>query len=382
MDATEPLAIAVGLIRCPSVTPDQAGALDLIQALLEPLGAECHRLTFQKPGTTVVQNLYARIGSQAPHLAFAGHVDVVPPGDEAAWSAPPFAGTIQDGWLIGRGACDMKGGIACFLAAVARRIWAGGALPGSISFLITADEEGDAFNGTTALVDWLRDRGERIDACVVGEPTNPTALGQVAKVGRRGSLNGTLTVHGRQGHTAYPERADNPIPRLLAMLGALAEPLDDGTDVFQPSHLEVTTIDTGNLANNVIPARVTASFNVRFNDRFTAATLEAELRRRCERSGPGFELTCTCNAEAFRTEPGVLSEVLSQAVEDTIGQRPELNTGGGTSDARFIKDIAPVIEFGLVGQSMHAVDERVWIDDLATLTAIYGRLLDLYFRQA
>ncbi|WGF89294.1 succinyl-diaminopimelate desuccinylase [Marinivivus vitaminiproducens] len=378
MDATDPLAIAAGLIRCPSVTPDQGGALDLLQALLEPLGAVCHRLTFQKEGTAAVENLYARIGTAAPHLAFAGHVDVVPPGDEAAWSVPPFAAEIRDGWLIGRGACDMKGGIACFVAAVARHVRDHGSLPGSVSFLITADEEGDAINGTAALVDWLRARGETIDACLVGEPTNPSALGEVAKVGRRGSLNGTLTVHGRQGHTAYPERADNPVPRLLAMLDALMQPLDGGTDAFQPSHLEITTIDVGNPARNVIPARAVAGFNVRFNDRFTASTLDAELRERCAGIGGGFDLVCTSGAEAFRTEPGPLSRELAQAIDDVVGRRPELNTLGGTSDARFIKDIAPVIEFGLVGQSMHAVDERVAVADLGTLTAIYGRFLDRY----
>jgi succinyl-diaminopimelate desuccinylase len=366
------------------VTPDDAGALEVLRSALEPLGFACHRLTFdERPGTAPVANLHARIGDAAPNLAFAGHVDVVPPGDPAAWRADPFAGEVIDGALYGRGAVDMKGGIACFVAAAARFL-AEGRPEGSISLLITADEEGPAVNGTAALLRWLvEERGERLDACLVGEPTNPERLGEAIKIGRRGSLNGRLTVVGRQGHAAYPERADNPIPRLLAMLRAIHdEPLDSGSARFQPSNLEITSVDVGNEAANVIPATARAAFNVRFNDRHSAASLEAWLRSRLDAIGGRYHLEVEASGEAFSTPPGPLSEALAEAVEAVLGRRPKLDTSGGTSDARFIKEHCPVVEFGLVGATMHQVDERVSLADLEALTRIYRRLLEGYFRTA
>ena len=379
MDARDPLAVARALIQCPSVTPAEAGSLDVLQNLLEPLGFVCTRRRDGPPGAEI-DNLFARLGEGRPHLCFAGHTDVVPPGDEAAWSAGPFAAEVRDGELIGRGACDMKGGVACSVAALARHVAENGRSSGSLSLLVTTDEEGKAEHGTRAVVRWLAETGQAPDACILGEPTNPSELGDLAKIGRRGSLTGELVVEGRQGHTAYPGQADNPIPRLLAMLQALLEPLDGGTDNFEPSDLQITSIDVGNPTRNVIPARVRALFNVRFNDRFTADTLEAALRRRCEQPGGRFDLFCESNADAFVTPPGALSEQLCEAVEAELGRRPTLGTAGGTSDARFIKDLCPVVEFGLVGATMHGVDERVRVADLETLTRIYQRVIDRFFQ--
>ena len=376
------LEVVQALIRCPSVTPAEGGALSTLSALLGPAGFTVHRPRFAEPGFPDVDNLYARIGTEAPHLVFAGHTDVVPPGDPAAWRFPPFSAEVADGQIWGRGACDMKGGVAAAVAAVLGHLAAHGAPEGSISFLITGDEEGPAVNGTTKLLDWVRERGEHFDHCILGEPTNPYAMGDMIKIGRRGSLTGEVFVEGRQGHVAYPHLADNPIPRLMLALAALkAEPLDGGTAHFDPSNLEVVSVDTGNPSANVIPAEVRARFNIRFNDSWTPDTLAAEIRRRIEGSGAGrHRLTVApCNALAFVTEPGPFTALVAEAVTAETGRNPSLSTTGGTSDARFISRDCPVVEFGLVGQTMHMVDERAALDDLATLQAVYGRVLDRYF---
>jgi succinyl-diaminopimelate desuccinylase len=378
------LELAQGLIRCPSVTPTEGGALALIESALSAAGFEVHRPVFSEPGTPDVENLYARRGASGPVLVFAGHTDVVPPGDPARWRHDPFSGAVEAGELHGRGAVDMKGGVACMMAAALAHVAEHPDGPGSIAFLITGDEEGPAVNGTAKLLDWALARGERFDHCVLGEPTNPDALGDMIKIGRRGSLTGWLTVHGRQGHVAYPHLAENPVPGLVRLLSGLsAEPLDEGTAHFDASNLEVTTVDVGNPAANVIPAEARATFNVRFNDRWSPETLEAELRRRLDaaagnavRYTVGFERT---NATAFLTEPGPFVEAFAGAVEAELGRRPTLSTTGGTSDARFIKDHCPVVEFGLVGRTMHGIDERVPVADLDRLTAVYRRFLKAYF---
>lgn len=379
----DPVAFAAELIRCPSVTPEEGGALDLLQARLEALGFTCTRLPFSDEGTPDVDNLYARIGTEGPNFCFAGHTDVVPVGDEAAWSADPFGGEIKDGVLFGRGATDMKSAIAAF-AAAAERVLKEGAPKGSISFLITGDEEGPAVNGTQKMLDWCAAHGEVIDDCLVGEPTNPRALGDMIKIGRRGSVNGWLTAYGAQGHVAYPHLADNPVPRMAAMLSALAGlKLDEGTDHFQPSNLEITTVDVGNTATNVIPAEVRAHFNIRFNDLQTAEGLEVLVRgvldKVCQEMGGSYDLVFKKSGDAFLTAPGRLSDIVAGAVEKVTGRAPELSTSGGTSDARFIKNHARVIEFGLVSQSMHKVDEHIAVKDIEQLTDIYEAVLRGYF---
>ena len=367
------------LIRCPSVTPADAGALDVLAGALEGLGFTCHRLRFEEAGAEPVDNLYARIGDQAPNFCFAGHTDVVPVGDAEGWTVDPFGAEIIDGALYGRGATDMKGAVAAFVGAAAR-VLANGPTPGSISLLITGDEEGPAINGTRKVLGWMAERGETIDHCLVGEPTNPTRLGEMIKIGRRGSMTGRLSVRGVQGHVAYPHLADNPLPRLLRMLSAIdARALDDGTEHFQPSNLEVTTVDVGNPATNVIPAAAQATFNIRFNDRHDSASLERWLRETFTAVGGDWSLDVHVTGEAFLTPPGPLSEMITGAVEAVLGQAPELSTTGGTSDARFIKNVCPVAEFGLIGQTMHKTDERVALDDLARLTDIYAEILTRYF---
>lgn len=384
-DLFDPICIAQDLIRCPSVTPEEGGALDYLQALLSDHGFVCRRLPFSQAGTPDVDNLYARFGTGAPHLCFAGHTDVVPTGDETLWTHPPFAGEIADGVLFGRGAADMKGGIACFVAAALNVLKSEEqSFKGSISFLITGDEEGPAINGTKKMLEWLDAQGEVIDHCLVGEPTNPSELGEEAKVGRRGSLNGVLTIRGTQGHVAYPHLAHNPVDGGLAVLSAfLAEPLDDGTEFFSPSNLEITSVDVGNEAENVIPEKITAMFNIRFNNRHTAESLMEHLRGEAGRALEHYELRHSfkfrTSAESFIVEPGVLSEVLSGAIEAICGRKPALTTTGGTSDARFIKDYCPVIEFGLSNKTIHQIDEQVDVDDLVTLTAVYERFIVDYF---
>jgi succinyl-diaminopimelate desuccinylase len=389
----DPAANLAALIRCPSVTPAEGGALSALQAMLAPMGFAIDRPVFSEDGTPDVENLYGRLSGNGPHLMFAGHTDVVPVGDEADWTHPPFAAEVADGWMFGRGAVDMKGGIACFVAAVARHVEARGAPKGSVSLLITGDEEGPSINGTAKLLDWAVKRGESWDAAIVGEPTNPEALGDMIKIGRRGSMSADIVVHGRQGHAAYPHLADNPVPGIVTLVDALLSPaFDEGTDDFQPTNLDVTTIDVGNPATNVIPARAKASFNIRFNDTWTAETLQAEIHNRLDRAAarrklrPGrtdkieFELIWRDRpSPVFLTRDEKLIAGLSASVETVTGRRPALSTSGGTSDARFIKDHCPVIEFGLVGQTMHMVDERVALADLETLTSIYQRFLEDWF---
>ena len=341
------LSIARALIRCPSVTPEEGGALDALQDVLEPAGFTCTRLPFSDEGTPDVDNLFARIGSGSPHLCFAGHTDVVPAGDEAAWSHPPFGAEVADGTLYGRGAVDMKGGIACFAAAaLSRLVDTDGALPGSISFLITGDEEGPAVNGTVKILEWMKREGHTPDHCLLGEPSNPRVIGDEIKIGRRGSMNGVLTITGKAGHAAYPHLAANPVPGLVSVLQAfLAAPLDAGNDNFAPSNLEVTTIDTGNRAVNVIPAAISAKFNIRFNNEQTAEGLQGLLRRQARdalsETGLDFDLAFSHSGNAFVTEPGPLIEVMTGAIRESTGNTPVLSTGGGTSDARFIKGLLP-----------------------------------------
>ncbi|ALN71998.1 hypothetical protein M673_04675 [Aureimonas sp. AU20] len=387
----DPADILVRLIRCASVTPADAGALGLVESLLKPLGFHAERPIFEEPGTPAIENLLATLGQAGPHLCFAGHTDVVPPGSEADWSLPPFSGEVKNGELYGRGAVDMKGGIACFLAALARLESKGAIPPGRISLLVTGDEEGPAINGTVKLLDYAEARGHRFDACLLGEPTNPEALGDMIKIGRRGSLTGVVTLLGRQGHVAYPHLADNPTRRLAPVLAALLDtPLDAGTERFQPSNFEVTTVDTGNPASNVIPARVELRFNIRFNDRWTPDSLRAEVLRRIEAglAASGAEgkaadlyevIWRTPVSDVFVTSPGPLVEALSASVEAVTGRVPELSTSGGTSDARFIKNHCPVVEFGLVGRTMHMANECVALSDLETLTAIYETFVTRWF---
>ena len=376
----DPVDLTLRLIRCPSVTPVEGGALDLLQAELEALGFTCTRLPFQEPGTEKVDNLWAKLGSGGPNFCFAGHTDVVPPGDLEEWSVDPFAGRLEGGQVIGRGACDMKGAIAAFVAGAASYLEDRGEPKGTISLLITGDEEGPSINGTRKVLEWLAEQGERIDACLVGEPTNPQELGDMVKIGRRGSLTGWLTVKDRQGHIAYPHLADNPCHRLVRMLHRLlAEPLDQGSEHFQPSSLQLATIDVGNPATNVIPATARAVFNVRFNDHWTGETLEAWIRERLSEVEGDWDLEVRISGECFLTPPGPLAETVVRAVEAETGRKPELSTSGGTSDARFIRAYSPVVEFGLVGQTMHQVDEQVPAVEIESLARIYRRVLENFF---
>jgi succinyl-diaminopimelate desuccinylase len=385
----DPVSIARDLLRCPSVTPTEGGALTFLEKTLKAAGFTVHRMTFSEPGADDVENLYARIGTSAPHLTFAGHTDVVPPGDEKAWAHPPFAGAVDNGQLYGRGAVDMKGGIACAVAAMLDHLAANGGKPqkdgkGSISFLITGDEEGIAVNGTPKLLKWAAERGEKFDHCLLGEPSNINELGDTIKIGRRGSLNGHLIVSGRQGHVAYPQRADNPIRGLVTLIAALqAEPLDAGSAQFSASHLEFTSIDVGNKTVNLIPGEARARFNVRYNDNHTPDSLKKLIEARAAKAAGGkikfaFKWEPS-NAGVFVTKPGPFTELVVNAVAEATGRKPELSTTGGTSDARFITHYCPVVEFGLVGQTMHQVDERVSVADLTRLTAIYRKIVDKYF---
>jgi len=380
----DPLAIARDLIRCRSVTPDEGGALAYLQELLARAGFDVHSAIFAEPGTAPVDNLYARIGTARPNLLFAGHTDVVPPGNESAWSHPPFAGAIAGDRLYGRGAVDMKGGIACFVAAALDYLAGNGGKPkGAISFLITGDEESVAVNGTVKLLNWAAERGETFDHCILGEPSNVEALGDTIKAGRRGSLNGTLIVSGRQGHVAYPERADNPIRGLVSLMAALQAPLGEGSEHFAPSHLEFTSVDVGNTTVNLIPGEARARFNIRYNDRHSQTALKTLIEHRAkaaagDRVRYAFEWQPS-NAEVFVTKPGPFTELAVAAIAEITGRQPKLSTSGGTSDARFIKNFCPVLEFGLVGQTMHAVDESTPVQDLLTLTAIYRRIIEKYF---
>jgi succinyl-diaminopimelate desuccinylase len=386
---TDALSIARDLIRCPSVTPADAGALGVLESLLKSHGFEVHRVTFSEPGTADIDNLYARIGNAGPHITFAGHTDVVPPGDEAAWSVGAFSGEVKDGFLYGRGAVDMKGGIACSVAAVLQYLGDHGGKPqengkGSISFLITGDEEDVSVNGTIKLLQWVGARGERFDHCVLGEPSNQETMGDCIKIGRRGSQSGTLYVEGRQGHVAYPHRASNPVPDISRLITALSdEPLDAGSAQFQASNLEFTSVDVGNNAFNVIPGQARARFNIRYNDRHTRESLRELVETRLAKAA-GNRIKAhivwePSNSNVFVTKPGAFTDLAVAAIEAVTGRKPDLSTAGGTSDARFIASYCPVIEFGLVGQTMHQIDERASVSDMETLTKIYRGILDRYF---
>ena len=365
--------LAQRLIRCPSVTPAEGGAINLLEAELSAIGFACTRLPFGE-GNDRIDNLFARYGSAAPHVCFAGHTDVVPVGDAAAWTRDPFGGDIVGGVLFGRGAADMKGGVAAFVAAAAAVIEGG--IGGSVSLLITGDEEGDAVNGTVRMVEWAMANDQIPDMCVVGEPTNPDALGDMIKNGRRGSLSGHLVVTGRQGHVAYPHLADNPLTRLVAMLAPVnGTELDGGTPHFLPSAANVTTIDVGNPATNVIPARAEAKFNIRFNTEHSADSLRGWLEEHFTRVGGDWHAQWKANADPFITDPGPLTDMLAAAVTEITGRKPALSTTGGTSDARFITRMCPVAEFGLVGKTMHQVDEHVDVADIEELCAIYQSFL-------
>lgn len=374
----DPIDLARALIRRPSVTPADEGALDVLEAALSALGFACTRLKYED-----VDNLYAQYGKGSPHLCFAGHTDVVPPGDESVWANPPFDAAVKDGKLWGRGASDMKGAVAAFAAAAARAIETG-KVQGTLSFLITGDEEGLAVNGTRKMLGWLRDNNIELDHCLVGEPSNPETMGEMIKVGRRGSINCWLTINGRQGHVAYPHRAENPIPALMRKLLHLCEtPLDEGYERFQPSCLQVTDIHIGNPAHNVIPEKATARFNIRFNPNWTGASIQGWLRDQLNalaaELGISYELETIVSGEAFLTTDKTFLQLLSDCVEAHTGRKPELSTSGGTSDARFIKDHAPVAEFGLVGATMHQTDEHVAVSDIETLTDIYKSVIEKYY---
>ncbi len=372
MSLRDPLAIAQDLIRCPSVTPEDAGAIGLLAQALQTLGFTCHEIVSATGGPTI-RNLYARRGTSAPNFCFAGHTDVVPAGP--GWTVPPFEGVVRDGHLFGRGAADMKGGIACFVAAVARFL-AEGQPRGSISLLITGDEEGPAVDGTVKVLDWLKQNGETIDLCLVGEPTSPLRLGEMMKIGRRGSLNARLRVFGTGGHSAYPHLADNPVLRLIRMLQKVTEqPLDHGSEHFEPSTLALTTVDVANPATNVIPGEARAGFNIRFNDLHSGASLERWIRTTLDGVGGRYQCDIEVCGESFLTSPGPLSETVARAAQAVTGLAPELSTTGGTSDARFIKNCCPVLEFGLVSQTIHKPDENVSVDDLENLTKIYHLIL-------
>lgn len=373
--------LARRLIRCRSVTPADDGALDVLAGALAPLGFTCSRVTFSDADTPDVANLYARWGTGRPNVAFAGHTDVVPAGDAADWSVDPFAGAIRGEDFVGRGAVDMKGAIAAFVAAAAEVVRDRDPATASISLLVTGDEEGPSINGTRKLLAWLAERGEAVDYALVGEPTSGARLGDTVKVGRRGSLNATLTATGRQGHTAYPQHADNPVHHLVrALNAALATPLDDGSAHFEPSTLQVTSIDVGNPASNVIPARAQARLNVRFNDRHDSAGVRAWLAERLAEGGGEIALTTRTSGESFLSPPGPLTDALTGAVTEVLGHTPALGTGGGTSDARFIKDVCPVAELGLKNATAHRVDECTSLADLRDLSEVYrvalNRLLE------
>jgi succinyl-diaminopimelate desuccinylase len=378
----DPIEIARALIRCRSVTPEEAGALGYLESLLRPAGFEVERLKFSAPGTPDVENLFAKIGSGKPHLVFGGHTDVVPPGNEARWRHPPFAGEIADGKLYGRGAADMKGAVAAF-AAAALAFTAKEKPKGAISLLITGDEEGPAVNGTVKVLQWAKARGEKFDHAIVGEPTSRKRVGDTLKTGRRGSLSATLTVFGKGGHVAYPDRAQNPMRPLIAMLDALlAKPFDKGTKEFQPSNLEVTAVESGSSVFNVIPSEARARFNVRFNDKHTIASLRKSIAQRLQRAAKGarYRLDYEPPSAPYLTKRGAFVDLIVKAVAEAGGARAALSTAGGTSDARFLRNYCPVVDLGLVGNSMHQIDEHVPLADLKLLTEIYRTILDRYFK--
>lgn len=372
----DPVNLAQKLVQCPSVTPLDAGALDVIQDVLEALEFKCTRLPFSENGTADVDNLFARLGTKEPHLCFAGHTDVVPAGDLSGWKHDPFSGTIEDGTLFGRGTSDMKGSIASFVSAVAEIE----NFDGSISLLITGDEEGPAINGTVKMLQWLEENNQVPDICIVGEPTNVNDIGDMAKIGRRGSLSGHLTVHGTQGHVAYPHLANNPCPHLVNILHDLTSvKLDKGNDFFEPSNLEVISIDVGNEVSNVIPMSASAKFNIRFNNEHDPDDLKNWIRNACEKQNIPFSLELNLSGDAFLTPEGQLSDLIGNAVKEVTNRTVEMSTSGGTSDARFIKNYCPVIEFGLVNKTIHKVNECAGLKDIYLLKDIYFEIIKKYF---
>ncbi len=383
MTISTALALTRDLLRCPSVTPADAGALGVLETRLRAAGFETHRLVFSQEGTPDIDNLFAKIGAGRPHLVFAGHTDVVPPGDPRRWRFDPFSGEIADDKIFGRGAVDMKGGIAAFAAAALDYVAEHGAPRGAISFLITGDEEGPAVNGTVKLLDWAHERGEVFDHCIVGEPSNNEAIGDTIKIGRRGSLNGRILVRGKQGHSAFPHRADNPVPVVARVVAALSSYcFDEGTAHFERSNLQATSIDVGNDTANLIPAEARARFNIRFNDAWTLELLQERIRAVVAEAAGETRAEVEfspCNSLPFLTQPGAFTELVGAAIEAITGRRPELATGGGTSDARFIRDYCPVLEFGLVNRTSHAVDEHANVADVDLLTVVYRRVIDAYF---
>jgi succinyl-diaminopimelate desuccinylase len=378
---SDPVTLAQALIRCPSITPHEGGALALLEQVLKQIGFDTHRLEFGDAPEGPVDNLFARIGTGQPHFCFAGHTDVVPPGALDGWSVNPFAAEIQNGILVGRGANDMKSAIAAFVVAAARYIRAGGS--GSISLLITGDEEGPALYGTKPVLEWMKDNHHIPDHCLVGEPTSAQMLGDMVKIGRRGSLNARITVNGAQGHVAYPDRADNPITRLVNLLTDLkSHALDEGAENFQASNLEITNFDVGNSTENLIPAQAHARLNIRFNTNHTGESLTQLIRQKANDHAPGCDVTVRVSGEAFYTPPGYLSDIICASILTHTHRKAELSTSGGTSDARFISRYCPVVEFGLVGRTMHKVDEQVPVADIHTLTDIYHDIITRYFARA
>jgi succinyl-diaminopimelate desuccinylase len=369
------------LIRCESITPNSAGAIELLISYLEPLGFKCKKINFGE-GIEKVENLYARFGTKDPNICFAGHVDVVPTGDIKKWSMDPFGGEIKQGKIWGRGAADMKSGIAAFLSSVSNFLSKEKDFEkiGSISFLITSDEEGKAINGTKKVVEWLEEKEEKITACIVGEPTNVSEMGDTIKVGRRGSFTGFLKVKGVQGHVGYPHLADNPINSLIKMLEPFVKIyLDEGTENFQPSSVMITSVDVNNNASNVIPGEVSATFNIRFNNLHTINSLKAMLKNQFNKITQNYEFDYYCNAEPFLTNDEFLKSTIEKAIKSVVKINPKQSTSGGTSDARFISKICPVVEFGLVGKTMHKIDENVDVDDITKLVSIYSFFLSNYF---
>ena len=384
MPTSKPVTILQDLIRCRSITPDEGGALDYLEALLSKAGFQCHRLKFTDKDTPDIDNLFARWGTDAPHLCFAGHTDVVPAGDEGIWSHPPFDAVIADGKIYGRGASDMKGAVAAFSAAALDYIGAKGAKPGSISFLITGDEEGPAVNGTVKVLQWMKQNGHVPDHCLVGEPTCPEKLGDTIKIGRRGSLSFVVTVDGKQGHAAYPAKADNPVPKLARFIDRISQvEIDKGNDLFDPSTLAVTSFDVGNPATNVIPARAVAKFNIRYSTEHTPETLKALIQKHADQVKAEVDGKWTVlayeGADVFITTPGPFVGLVQDAVADVTGLVPKLSTSGGTSDARFVKDYCPVLEFGPLSSTIHQTDEHIGVEELKTTTRIYARVIERYF---
>lgn len=377
----DPIVLTKALISCRSVTPHNDGAIEQLSHWLSEMGFKCDILNFKEDGTDDVLNLWARIGNEeGPALCFAGHTDVVPEGDETRWSTDPFAANEIDGKIIGRGATDMKGAIASFVSATKKFLDERENFAGSISFIITGDEEGIAINGTKKLLNWMQENSISFDDCIVGEPTNPKRLGEMIKIGRRGSVNGVLTVDGQQGHVAYPHLAKNPIPMLLNILNNLtSDQLDQGNEHFQPSNLEITSVDVGNKATNVIPQSASARFNIRYNDNFNSETIEDEINRRLENFKNNFSLKLEHSGDSFLTKPGKLVNDLSEIIFNKTGINPDLSTSGGTSDARFIKSYGNVVEFGLISETMHQIDESVAVKDINDLSEIYYEVLRKYF---